>query len=128
MLPLSQESDEIMCAKRLAKESNPLLIYSHREARCDLSVLHVCVFKLAACGAGDGKGEQAAWGGVVASTVTSPSNTHPSETLQNTFQELFSKRAPQSLPQGCLAHLNQNVNIDLKWSYDIIHGIYRKLP
>lgn len=64
MLPLSQESDEIMCAKRLAKESNPLLIYSHREARCDLSVLHVCVFKLAACGAGEGKGEQAAWGGM----------------------------------------------------------------
>lgn len=44
MAPLRQESDETVCAKSLAKEPNPVLIDSHREACCDLSVLHVCVF------------------------------------------------------------------------------------
>lgn len=117
MFPLSQESDEITCAKSLAKESNPLLLYNQREACYDLRVLHVCAFKLAACGAGEGKGEQAAWGGVrwggvVARTVTSPSNTQQPKTppclVQNTCQEPFFQKGPHSLPQGCLAHLSQN--------------------
>lgn len=64
MFPLRRESDEAVCAKSPAKESNPVLIRSHREACCDLRVLHVCVFKWAACAAGKGMGEQEAWGGV----------------------------------------------------------------
>lgn len=43
-------------------------------------------------------------------------------------QELFSKRFHGSCHKKFLAHVNQHLEHRLKWSCDIMHGIYRNLP
>lgn len=65
-----RESDEIMCAKSLEKEPNPPHISNPEGPGCDLSVRLLAFLNWLLGGAGEGGGEQAAWGGVGGNTAS----------------------------------------------------------